>query len=71
MAGCGAVALPLGGGLALCTPCVDQRDLVLQGGVDEAVALQGGLLLELGGDDEGREGLAAAACRNVSMGSLR
>lgn len=49
--GGGAVALPLGGGLALCAPGVDAGDLVLEGGVDEAVALEGRLLLEGGGDD--------------------
>lgn len=60
--GLGLVPLPLVGGLALCRPGVDGGDLLLEGGVDEAVALEGAEALELGGDDERRKGLAAAAC---------
>lgn len=48
-------------GLTLCGPGVDVGDLVLEGGVDEAMALEGVEALELGGDDEGVEGLSAAA----------
>ena len=56
------VALPLLGRLALCGPGVDAGNLVLEGGVDEAVALERVEALELRGDDEGRERLAAATC---------
>ncbi len=60
--GLGLVALPLVGGLALCGPGVYGGDFVLEGGVDEAVALERREALELRGDDERGEGLAAAAC---------
>lgn len=56
-----AVALPLLGRLALGGPSVDAGDLVAEGGVDEPVALEGVEGAELRGDDEGGEGLAAAA----------
>lgn len=39
---------------------MDGGDFVLERGVDEAVPLEGLEVLELGGDDEGGEGLAAA-----------
>lgn len=58
--GC-ARALPLVGRLALGRPGVDGGDFLLEGGVDEAVALEGVEALELGGDDERGECLAAAA----------
>lgn len=58
----GLVPLPLLGGLALCRPGVDGGDLVLEGGVYEAVALQRVEALELGRHDERGECLAAAAC---------
>jgi len=70
--GLGLVALPLVGGLALCGPGVYGGDFVLEGGVDEAVALERREALELRGDDERGEGLAAAACKGrltVSDGS--
>lgn len=53
--------LPLLGRLALCAPGVDQRDLVLERRVDEPVPLEAVLAGEFGGDDEGGEGLTAAA----------
>lgn len=56
------VALPLLWRLALGRPGVDGGDFLLEGGVDEAVALEGVETLELGGDDERRKSLAAAAC---------
>lgn len=56
-----AVPLPLLGGLALGGPGVDGGNLLLEGGVDEAVALERVEAAELGGDDERGEGLAAAA----------
>lgn len=54
--------VPLGGRLALGRPGVDGGNLLLERGVDEAVPLEGLEVLELGGDDEGGEGLAAATC---------
>lgn len=65
--GGGAGALPLLGGLTLGGPGVDGGNLLLEGGVDEAVALEGVEALELRGDDEGGEGLTAAACECVSF----
>lgn len=56
----GLVALPLVGSLALRGPGVDAGNLVLESRVDEAVALERVEALELRGDDERREGLAAA-----------
>jgi len=56
-----ALALPLVGRLALGRPGVDAGDLVLERGVDEAVPLEGVERLKGRGDDEGCEGLAAAA----------
>jgi hypothetical protein len=44
---------------------VDGSDFVLEGGVDEAVALERVEALELGRNDEGVEGLSAAACVRV------
>lgn len=63
----GALALPLLGRLALGAPGVDGGDLGLEGGVDGAVPLQRVEADELRRDDQGREGLAAAA---YSFGSL-
>lgn len=57
----GALALVLLLGLALCGPGVDAGDFGLEGGVDEAVALERVEALELGGHDEGVEGLSTAA----------
>jgi hypothetical protein len=49
---------------------VDGSNLVFEGGVDEAMALQRTEALELRGDDDGREGLAAATCKRASERSL-
>lgn len=48
--------------LALRGPGVDVGNLVLEGGVYETMTLEGVETLELGRDDEGVEGLSAAAC---------
>lgn len=48
--------------LALGRPSVDSSDFVLERRVDEAVPLKGLEVLELGGDDQRRERLAAATC---------
>lgn len=62
LSGCSAlVALPLLGSLALCRPGVDGCDFGLESRVDESVALEGVEALELRGDDDGGESLAAAA----------
>lgn len=55
------VLVPLLGRLAFGRPGVDGGDFVLERGVDEAVSLEGLEVFELGGDDEGGEGLTAAA----------
>lgn len=55
-----ALGLPLLRRLAFRGPGVDGGDFVFQGRVDEAVPLEGLEVLELGGYDEGCEGLAAA-----------
>jgi hypothetical protein len=45
---------------------MDLGDLVLQRGIHQPVALERVLAGELGGDDQGGEGLAAAAFWGVS-----
>lgn len=62
---CLGLGLPLLGRLALCAPGVDAGDLGLEGAVDEAVAFERVEGAELWGHDEGREGLAAAACLGI------
>lgn len=52
------------GCLALGGPSVDDSDLVLERSVDNAMTLKRVEALELGGDDNGGEGLTAAACDN-------
>lgn len=58
--------VPLLGRLAFSRPGVDGGDFVLERGVDEAVPLEGLEVLELRGDDEGGEGLAAATCSFIN-----
>lgn len=48
--------------MALGAPGMDALNLFAEGGVDEAVALEGVEAGELRGDDDGGERLAAAAC---------
>lgn len=55
--------LPLLGGVALGRPGVNRSDLSLQSRVYQAMASKHGLLLELGGDDDGLESLSATTCR--------
>lgn len=59
--------VPLVGRLAFGRPGVDGGDFVLERGVDEAVPLEGLEVFELGGDDEGGEGLAAAAWMYIML----
>ena len=56
-----SVPLPLLGRLTLCGPGVDGGNLLLEGGVDETMALEGVEALELRGDDEGCECRATTA----------
>ena len=46
---------------------MDGGDFGLEGCVDESVALERVEALELGGDDDGGEGLAAAAWGGLAM----
>lgn len=62
--------LPLLGGQALGGPGVDGGDLLLQGGVDEAMPRQQRLLLKLGRHNHRRERLSAPA-RHVLDGYVR
>lgn len=62
--------LPLFGGVALGRPGVDGSDLGLEGRVHQAMASKHGLLLELGGDNDGLESLSATTCRQQNRQHL-
>lgn len=59
--------VPLLGRLAFGRPGVDGGDFVLERRVDEAVPLEGFEVFELGGDDEGGEGLATATWKYIML----
>jgi hypothetical protein len=49
---------------------MDDGDLIAQRGVDGPVSLEAVLAGEKRGDDEGGEGLAAAACLDLEKGEM-